>query len=201
MDTRNLIGYQYLPELGKKFKAVNPALNTDLPGEFYAASMSEADAALNLADKAFAVYRYTDRNKKADFLRGIADELKAISNDIVERAMAESGLPQQRLQGELARTTNQLNMFAGLIEDGSWVEAIIDTAIPDRQPLPRADIRKMMVPLGPAVVFGASNFPLAYSVAGGDTAAALAAGCPVVVKRSEERRVGKECRSRWSPYH
>lgn len=182
MNTRNLIGYQYQPELGKKFKAVNPALNTDIPGEFYAASMSEADAAMNLADKAFAVYRYTGRNKRAAFLRGIADELKAISSQIVERAMAESGLPEQRLQGELARTTNQLNMFAGLLEEGSWVEAVIDTAIPDRQPLPRPDIRKMMVPLGPAVVFGASNFPLAYSVAGGDTAAALAAGCPVVVK-------------------
>lgn len=182
MDTRNLIGYQYQPELGKKFNAVNPALNADLPGEFYAASMSEADAAMTFADKAFAVYRYTDRNKKAAFLRGIADNMKAIAAEIVERAMAESGLPEQRLQGELARTTNQLYMFAALLEEGSWVEAVIDTAIPDRQPLPRPDIRKMMVPLGPAVVFGASNFPLAYSVAGGDTAAALAAGCPVVVK-------------------
>jgi alpha-ketoglutaric semialdehyde dehydrogenase len=182
MNTRNLIGYQYLPELGKKFKAVDPALNVDLPGEFYAASLSEADAALNLADKAFTVYRYTDRNKKAAFLRAIADNLKAIANDIVERAMAETGLPAPRLQGELKRTTGQLYMFADLLEEGSWVEAVIDTAIPDRQPLPRVDIRKMMVPLGPAVVFGASNFPLAYSVAGGDTAAALAAGCPVVVK-------------------
>lgn len=182
MDTRNLIGYEYLPELGKKFKAIDPALNIDLPGEFYAASMSEADAAMNLADKAFQVYRYTDRNKKAGFLRGIADEMKAISSQIVERAMAETGLPEQRLQGELTRTTNQLYMFADLLEEGSWVEAIIDTAIPDRKPLPRVDIRKMMIPLGPAVVFGASNFPLAYSVAGGDTAAALAAGCPVVVK-------------------
>src|SRR5665213_67783 len=182
MDTRNLIGYQYLPELGKKFKAVNPALNTDLPGEFYAASMSEANAAMNLGDKAFQVYRYIGRDKKAAFLRGIADNLKAISNEIVQRAMGESGLPEQRLQGELARTANQLNMFADLLEEGSWVEAIIDTAIPDRKPLPRADIRKMMVPIGPAVVFGASNFPLAYSVAGGDTAAALASGCPVVVK-------------------
>lgn len=182
MDTRNLIGYEYLPELGKKFQAVNPALNADLPGEFYAASMSEADAAMNLADKAFQVYRYIGRDKKAAFLRGIADNLKAISNEIVQRAMGESGLPEQRLQGELVRTTNQLYMFADLLEEGSWVEAVIDTAIPDRKPLPRADIRKMMIPIGPAVVFGASNFPLAYSVAGGDTAAALAAGCPVVVK-------------------
>ncbi len=182
MDTRNLIGYNYLPELGNKFKAVDPALGSDLPGEFYAASMSEADAAVNLADKAFATYRYIDRNKKAAFLRGIAEEIKALNDAIIERAMGESGLPAQRLQGELNRTTNQLYMFADLLEEGSWVEAIIDTAIPDRKPLPRIDIRKMMVPIGPAVVFGASNFPLAYSVAGGDTAAALASGCPVVVK-------------------
>ena len=101
---------------------------------------------------------------------------------MIERAMNESGLPAQRLQGERVRTTNQLYMFADLLEEGSWVEAVIDTAIPDRKPLPRIDIRKMMVPLGPAVVFGASNFPMAFSVAGGDTAAALAAGCPVVVK-------------------
>jgi alpha-ketoglutaric semialdehyde dehydrogenase len=182
MDTRNLIGYNYLPENDKKFKAFNPALGVDLPGEFYAASIAEADAAVNLADKAFTKYRSINRNKKAAFLRSIADEMKAVSNEVIERAMGESGLPAQRLQGELARTTNQLYMFADLLEEGSWVEAIIDTSIPDRKPLPRIDIRKMMVPLGPAVVFGASNFPLAYSVAGGDTAAALAAGCPVIVK-------------------
>jgi len=182
MDTRNLIGNNYLPETGKKFKAVDPALGIDLPGEFYAASISEADAAVNLADKAFAIYRNVGKNKKAAFLRGIAEEIKALNDAIIERAMGESGLPAPRLQGELNRTTNQLYMFADLLEEGSWVEAIIDTAIPDRKPLPRIDIRKMMVPIGPAVVFGASNFPLAYSVAGGDTAAALASGCPVVVK-------------------
>jgi len=182
METKNLIGYRYLTESEKKFKAVDPALGVDLPGDFYPASLKEAEEAVNLADKAFATYRYIGKNKKAAFLRGIADEMKAISADIISRAMAESGLPAPRLQGELARTTNQLYMFADLLEEGSWVEAVIDTAIPDRQPLPRVDIRKMMVPIGPAVVFGASNFPLAYSVAGGDTAAALAAGCPVVVK-------------------
>ena len=182
MDTRNLIGYSYLPQFGNKFKAVDPSLGIDLPGEFFAASMSEADAAANLAHKAFAVYATIGKDKKAAFLRGIADEILAIGDELIERAMGESGLPAPRLQGERSRTTNQLYMFANLVEEGSWVEAIIDTAIPDRQPLPRADIRKMMVPLGPAVVFGASNFPLAFSVAGGDTAAALAAGCPVIVK-------------------
>jgi len=182
MDTRNLIGYNYLPELGNKFKAVDPALGVDLPGDFFAASLSEVDAAMNLGDKAFGEYRQIDRNKKAAFLRGIADEILALGDELIERAMSESGLPAARLQGERARTTGQLHMFAALLEEGSWVEAVIDTAIPDRQPLPRLDIRKMMVPVGPAVVFGASNFPMAFSVAGGDTASALAAGCPVVVK-------------------
>lgn len=182
METRNLIGYNYQPELGKKFTAIDPALGVDLPGEFYAASISEANAAMELANKAFKTYRNLSGSKKAVFLRAIADEILALGDTLIERASAESGLPAPRLQGERARTTNQLKMFADVLEEGSWVEAIIDTAIPDRQPLPRPDIRKMMVPLGPAVVFGASNFPLAFSVAGGDTAAALAAGCPVVVK-------------------
>jgi 2,5-dioxopentanoate dehydrogenase len=182
METRNLIGYNYLPQTGNKFKAVDPALGVDLPGEFYAASISEADAALNLAAKAFEEYRNIGKDKKAAFLRSIAEEILAIGDALIERAMSESGLPAQRLQGERARATNQLYMFASLLEEGSWVEAVIDTAIPDRKPLPRLDIRKMMVPVGPAVVFGASNFPMAFSVAGGDTAAALAAGCPVVVK-------------------
>jgi alpha-ketoglutaric semialdehyde dehydrogenase len=182
METRNLIGYDYQPEQGNKFTAVDPSLGIDLPGEFRAASISEADAAMKLADRAFTSYRSIGPKKKAAFLRTIADEIIAIGDPLIERASAESGLPAARLQGERARTTNQLKMFADLLDEGSWVEAVIDTAIPDRQPLPRFDIRKMMVPLGPCVVFGASNFPLAFSVAGGDTAAALAAGCPVVVK-------------------
>jgi len=182
METRNLIGYNYQPELGKRFQAIDPALGIDLPGEFHAASIAEANAAMELADKAFKTYRNLGGSKKAMFLRAIADEILALGDTLIARASAESGLPAQRLQGERARTTNQLKMFADVLEEGSWVEAIIDTAIPDRQPLPRPDIRKMMVPLGPAVVFGASNFPLAFSVAGGDTAAALASGCPAVVK-------------------
>ncbi|MGH7237467.1 MAG: aldehyde dehydrogenase family protein, partial [Candidatus Saccharimonadales bacterium] len=182
METKNLLGYKYLPNSGKKFNAFNPASGTDIPGDFYPASLTEVDDAMNLADKAFAQYRNIGQNKKAAFLRSIADEINALGDELIERAMAETGLAAPRLQGERARTTNQLCMFADLIEEGSWVEAIIDTAIPDRTPQPRLDIRKMMVPVGPAVVFGASNFPLAYSVAGGDTAAALASGCPVVVK-------------------
>jgi len=138
--------------------------------------------ALNLAEKAANSYRYTDKKTKAAFLRSIAEEINALGDKLIERAMAESGLPQARLQGERGRTTGQLNMFADLVEEGSWVEAVIDNALPDRKPAPRPDIRKMLVPVGPVVVFGASNFPLAFSVAGGDTASALAAGCPVIVK-------------------
>lgn len=182
METRNLIGNSYRPGNGNNFKAVDPAQGVDLPGEFFAASIAEANEAMALADKTFITYRSVGPKKKAAFLRAIADEIIAIGDALIERASAESGLPAPRLQGERGRTTNQLKMFADLLEEGSWVEAIIDTAIPDRQPLPRLDIRKMMVPLGPCVVFGASNFPLAFSVAGGDTAAALASGCPVVVK-------------------
>ena len=182
METKNLIGYQYLPNSGKKFNAFNPATGTDIPGDFYPATLQEVDDAMNLANQAFAEYRNIDRHKKAAFLRAIADEVNALGDELIERAMSETGLAAPRLQGERARTTNQMLMFAALVEEGSWVEAIVDTAVPDRKPLPRVDIRKMMVPIGPAVVFGASNFPLAYSVAGGDTVAALAAGCPVVVK-------------------
>jgi alpha-ketoglutaric semialdehyde dehydrogenase len=181
METSNLIGYQYIKG-GKAFKAVNPATGQDIDTEFNAANTTDADKAMALADKAFAIYSKINNKTKAAFLRSISEEILAIGDTLIECAMAESGLPSARLQGERGRTTGQLNMYANLLEEGSWVEAVIDTAIPDRTPLPRIDIRKMMVPLGPAVVFGASNFPMAFSVAGGDTASALAAGCPVVVK-------------------
>jgi 2,5-dioxopentanoate dehydrogenase len=182
METGNLIGYQYKESNGKSFRAINPSSGDELPGDFYAADLADVDAALNLAEKAAALYRYIDKKTKAAFLRSIADGITNIGDELIERAMAECGLPQARLQGERGRTTSQLNMFADLVEEGSWVEAVIDNALPDRQPAARPDIRKMLIPVGPVVVFGASNFPLAFSVAGGDTASALAAGCPVVVK-------------------
>ncbi|TSD63448.1 aldehyde dehydrogenase (NADP(+)) [Inquilinus sp. KBS0705] len=181
METKNLIGYQYIKG-GKAFKAVNPATGKEIEPEFNAASLADVDNAMALADKAFVTYRNTDRATKAAFLRSIAEEILAIGDALIECAMAESGLPAGRLQGERGRTTGQLNLYANLLDEGSWVEAVVDTAIPDRTPLPRVDIRKMLVPIGPAVVFGASNFPMAFSVAGGDTVSALAAGCPVVVK-------------------
>ena len=181
MNTQNLIGYHYTVGI-KTFKAINPSSGNELDGDFHIASIDDVDVALNLAEKAADIYRYTDKKTKAAFLRSIAEEINALGDELIERAMTESGLPQARLQGERGRTTGQLNMFADLVEEGSWVEAVIDNALPDRKPAARPDIRKMLIPVGPAVVFGASNFPLAFSVAGGDTASALAAGCPVVVK-------------------
>ena len=116
-----------------------------------------------------------------EFLRTIADNIEGLGNALIERASLETSLPNARFLGERARTCGQLRMFADLLDEGSWVDARIDHAIPDREPVPKPDVRSMLRPLGPVAVFCASNFPLAYSVAGGDTASALAAGCPVIV--------------------
>jgi alpha-ketoglutaric semialdehyde dehydrogenase len=140
------------------------------------------DRMLQQSASAFLVYRNTSGKKKALFLKTIAAELEAIRDSLCATVQEESHLPEARVQGELGRTTNQLKSFASLLEAGHWVQATVDTADPDRKPLPKPDIRKMFVAVGPVVVFGASNFPLAFSTAGGDTASALAAGCPVIVK-------------------
>ena len=116
------------------------------------------------------------------FLETIAEQILALGDGLIERAMRESGLPRARLEGERGRTVGQLRLFASVVREGSWLQARIDPALPQRTPLPRADLRQRHIALGPVAVFGASNFPLAFSVAGGDTASALAAGCPVVVK-------------------
>ena len=182
METANSIGGVYKQLETRYFKAVNPATGETLPGAFACADEPAVNQAMETAAAAFPSYRGTSREEKAALLRTIAAELSAIGDSLIMRAHAETGLPVARLTGELGRTTGQLNLFANLVEEGSWVQAVIDTAQPDRKPQPRPDIRKMLVPLGPVVVFGASNFPLAFSVAGGDTASALAAGCPVLVK-------------------
>jgi NADP-dependent aldehyde dehydrogenase len=140
------------------------------------------DHALNAAASAFEAYRNTTGIARAAFLRAAADALENLGDELLHTAARESSLPLARITGERGRTCGQLRMFAAFIEEGSWVDAVIDTALPERQPLPRPDVRRMLVPVGPVVVFGASNFPLAFSTAGGDTASALAAGCPVVVK-------------------
>ena len=167
---------------GKVFQAANPQTATNLEPNFYSASSAEIDRAAVAGSEAFTTYSQASGNSKAAFLRRAADGLDAHNNELAERAHLETALPMPRLLGEVARTSGQLRLFAGVVEDGSWVNARIDPALPDRKPLPRPDIRSMLRPLGPVVVFGASNFPLAFSVAGGDTASALAAGCPVIVK-------------------
>ena len=146
------------------------------------ATDEEIEEAATKSVAAFAVYKKTTPEQRAVFLETIAEEIMALGDALIQRANLETGLPEARLVGERGRTAGQLKLFAELLREGSWVEAVIDTALPDRTPLPRADLRKMLVPLGPVAVFAASNFPFAFSTAGGDTASALAAGCPVIVK-------------------
>lgn len=134
------------------------------------------------AAEAFKTYSQFSGKRKAEFLRAIANEIEALGPELIQTTMAETNLPEARLIGERGRTCGQLRLFADYIEEGSWVEARIDTALPERQPLPRPHIAKMLEPMGPVAVFAASNFPFAFSTAGGDTASALAAGCPVLMK-------------------
>lgn len=140
------------------------------------------DETMQNALAAFHQFKKVSPEEKASFLETIADEIESLGEVLINQASEETSLPAGRLTGEGARTTMQLRMFADMVKEGSWVEASVDSSIPDRKPIPKPDIRKMMMPLGPVVVFGASNFPFAYSTAGGDTASALAAGCSVVVK-------------------
>ena len=143
---------------------------------------ADVEAACAAAAAAFDEYRSRPLEERAAFLDRIADEIVAIGDPLIEAAMRESGLPRARLEGERGRTVGQLKLFAQVVRDGNFLGLRVDSALPDRQPLPRPDLRLRKVPLGPVAVFGASNFPLAFSTAGGDTASALAAGCPVVVK-------------------
>ena len=161
---------------------VDPATRLELPDSFAVATGAEVDQAARLANQAWKTFRNTSNQERAALLSRIADNIEGLGDRLVETVMAESGLPEGRVKGERGRTFYQLRLFADLVEEGSWVEAVIDTAQPDRQPLPRPDLRKYSTSLGPVAVFTASNFPLAFSTAGGDTASALAAGCPVIVK-------------------
>jgi len=178
----SIIGFHRGAENGGTLHGFNPATGEDLPPAYHAASSAEVDEAARLAHEAFAAYSQTTGARRARFLRQIAENIEALGDDLITRANAETGLPEPRLRSETARTCNQLRLFAELVEEGSWVDARIDHGDRDRKPLPKPDVRSMWRPLGPVVVFGASNFPLAFSVAGGDTASALAAGCPVIVK-------------------
>ncbi|MFD2573124.1 aldehyde dehydrogenase (NADP(+)) [Spirosoma soli] len=178
----NFIGYEAVTGQGDSFQSFAPARNEALTDEFANVSAEQANQAVDKAAAAFSAYAKLHPAQRADFLDAIAAEIEALGDDLIERAVLESGLPTGRISGERGRTMGQLRMFATLLREGSWVDARINPALPDRQPLPRPDLRRMLVPLGPVVVFGASNFPLAFSVAGGDTASALAAGCPVIFK-------------------
>ncbi|OOY14939.1 aldehyde dehydrogenase family protein, partial [Thioclava sp. DLFJ4-1] len=150
--------------------------------EFCVGTVEMVNAACEAAEEAFWDYGYSSRETRAKFLETIADEIDARGEAITEIGTQESGLPEARLNGERERTVGQLRLFASHIRNGDYLDRRHDEALPDRQPLPRPDLRMMQRPIGPVAVFGASNFPLAFSTAGGDTAAALAAGCPVVVK-------------------
>lgn len=161
--------------------AINPATGEKLSPETIAATDAEVSRALELAEEAFFEYRLKSGAEKAVFLRAIASNIESVIDDIAARGPLETGLPEGRMRGESGRTMGQLRMFADLIEEGNWVDARIETADPDRAPIPKVDLRSMLTGLGPVAVFCASNFPLAFSTAGGDTASALAAGCPVIV--------------------
>ena len=179
---KNFIGNKLSANGTKTYKTFNPELNTENAIVFTEATAQEIDDAVNLAASVFKEYRTVSGINKAEFLNAIAEEILALDDVLIKIYCSETGLPEGRAKGERGRTIGQLRSFANLVAEGSWVEATIDTAQPNREPMPRSDIRKMLIPLGPVVVFGASNFPLAYSTAGGDTAAALASGCPVIVK-------------------
>jgi 2,5-dioxopentanoate dehydrogenase len=179
---QNFIGFEKSNSGKKKLYAFSTVLKNNLPGEFSVATDEQVDHAISKATAAFELFRQTSFKKRAEFLDTIADEIMQLGDALIERAHLETGLPEARITGERGRTVGQLKLFATLLREGSYVEAIIDSAMPDRKPLPRSDLRRMMLPVGPIAVFAASNFPLAFSTAGGDTASALAAGCPVVVK-------------------
>jgi alpha-ketoglutaric semialdehyde dehydrogenase len=179
---KSLIGFRDSASTAGPFSAWNPASGEKIDTVFYSAGHEDVEQAAKLASEAFSSYARLPGRERGSFLNRIAGRLESMTDLLVARAHQETALPEPRLKSETARTCNQLRLFASVIEDGSWVSARIDHGDPERKPLPKPDIRSMLHPLGPVVVFGASNFPLAFSVAGGDTASALAAGNPVIVK-------------------
>ena len=177
-----LIGQQLICGNRDAIRAINPATNAALEPAYLGGDGEHVAQACALAWTAFDLYRETSLEARATFLESIATHIEALGDELIERAVAETGLPRARIEGERGRTCGQLRIFARTVRAGEWLDVRVDTAQPQRQPLPRPDLRQRHIALGPVAVFGASNFPLAFSVAGGDTASALAAGCPVVVK-------------------
>ena len=182
LSSDNLIGGERVPGAGAPWRAVEAATGAAMEPAFTSATRDQAERACRLADEAFDIYRETALTARAEFLEAIARNILDLGDDLVTRCMAETGLPRPRIEGERGRTMGQLRMFAEVVRRGTFLGARIDPAQPERKPLPRPDLRLRQVAVGPVLVFGASNFPLAFSVAGGDTASALAAGCPVIVK-------------------
>lgn len=182
MITQNIIGFELSALSGKYIYAADPALMTTLPEAFAVATKDETNLAVEMAFQAWRTYRNVPGEHRAEFLNEIATGIEALGQELVNRIIQETAFPEARVIVERNRTCAQLRMFAKEATDGQWTQTTIDTALPDRSPTPRPELRKKMFPLGPVVVFGASNFPLAYSTAGGDVASALAVGCPVIVK-------------------
>ena len=178
-----IIGNTFVRGSGRVLRAFNPITNSEIAfPEFPAAEANLVYSACERAEKAFDTFRNVRLDVRASFLESIANGITELGDELIERAHQETGLPLARLQGERARTCAQLRLFAKVVREGRWLNATMDSAMPDRTPQPRSDLRMQLIPVGPVAVFGASNFPLAFSVAGGDTASALAAGCPVIVK-------------------
>jgi 2,5-dioxopentanoate dehydrogenase len=182
IEGKQIIGFEIRAAGFEYFHSFNPATGKELDYRFVKASKEEVHMAAEKAAAAFQVYRKKSGIEKAIFLEAIANEINNLGDQLIEVCCQETALPRGRIEGERMRTTNQLKLFASLLRENSWVDARIETADQSRTPIPKPDIRYMEIGLGPVVVFGASNFPLAFSVAGGDTTSALAAGCPVIVK-------------------
>ncbi|WP_248794902.1 aldehyde dehydrogenase (NADP(+)) [Pseudomonas sp. MWU13-2105] len=178
----NYIGGQRSAAGSVRLQSIDASSGERLPHDFYQATEQEVDAAAKAAAQAYPVYRALSAQRRAQFLEAVADELDALGDEFIALVCRETALPAARIQGERGRTSGQMRLFANVLRRGDFYGARIDRALPERQPLPRPDLRQYRIGLGPVAVFGASNFPLAFSTAGGDTAAALAAGCPVVFK-------------------
>lgn len=181
-DGGSLIGFGSSTPGGAGFRAFDPVRDTEIEPTFLSATLPDVERAVELAAAAAPVWAGLPGRERQRFLAAIAENLEAKVDDLVARAREETGLPEARLRGEVARTAGQLRLYGEAAGKGDWLDARIERAQPERQPLPKPDHRSMRRPLGPVVVFGSSNFPFAYSVAGGDTASAFAAGCPVIVK-------------------
>ena len=182
---KNYIGNKLSAKGNISHKTINPKLNTENPIAFVEATPEEIEETTQLATQAFKVFRKVPGKQRAEFLNAIADEILNLGQELIDTYTTESGLPEGRAMGERGRTIMQLKAFANEISKEDWKGNTFDAAMPDRQPLPKDDLRKTVIPIGPVVIFGASNFPFAFSTAGGDTASALAAGCPVIIKAHE----------------